>query len=225
MTDFLIGLKKSNAERKERRSEMGKISHYAKLFRFLECRFLDGETYKVKNFFDNYKMTVKDMEGKDKVVYGFIAEDSDKTYLSLNDIAFPKKLYKREIRKVNGEEFTEYTQLDTKVFQGDLAILFELFKNKYKDALLAFDLVYLAIAKYNESQFVSESYIYPTETFQRFKGDYTTGNFYMFNLKLGGTEKDRLNEIFADICKDYEKVEEEAKAEAKEKAEAEAEAK
>ena len=68
MQELILGLKKSNSERKERRSEMGRISHYAKLFRFLESRFEDGETYKVKNFSDCYKMTVKDMEGKDKVV-------------------------------------------------------------------------------------------------------------------------------------------------------------
>lgn len=216
MTDLIIGLKKSNSERREKRSEMAKISHYARLFRFLESRFEDGETYKIKNFFDHYKMTVKDMEGNDKVVYGFIAENSDKTYLSLNDIAFPKKLYKREIRKVDGEETTEYSQLENKVYQGDLAILFEMFKKEYKDALLAMDLLYIALAKHNESKFVTEAFIYPTETFQRFKGEYTTGNFYKFNLKLGGTDKDRLNEIFADICKDYEeslKEAEEAKAE------------
>lgn len=204
MTDLIIGLKKSNSERREKRSEMAKISHYARLFRFLESRFEDGETYTIKNFFDHYKMTVKDMEGNDKVVYGFIAENSDKTYLSLNDIAFPKKLYKREIRKVDGEETTEYSQLENKVYQGDLAILFEMFKKEYKDALLAMDLLYIALAKHNESKFTSEAFIYPTETFQRFKGEYTTGNFYKFNLKLGGTDKDRLNEIFADICKDYE---------------------
>lgn len=204
MQELIIGLKKSNSERKEKRSEMAKISHYAKLFRFLESRFLDGETYKIKNFFDCYKMTVKDIENNDKVVYGFIAENSDKTYLSLNDIAFPKKLYRREIKKVDGEETTTYTQLETKVFQGDLAILFDKFKSQYKDALLAFDLLYCAIAKHNESKFTSEAFIYPTETFQRFKGEYTTGNFYLFNLKIGGTETDRLNEIFADICKDYE---------------------
>lgn len=214
MTDLILGLKKSNSERQERRSEMGRISHYAKLFRFLESRFLDGDTYKIKNFFDHYKMTVKDLDNNDKVVYGFIAENSDKTYLSLNDIAFPKKLYRREIRKVDGEETTEYTQLDNKVYQGDLAILFELFKNKYRDALLAFDLLYCAIAKHNASQFTSESFVYPTECFQRFKGEYTTGNFYRFNLKIGGTDKDRLNEIFADICKDYESSLKEEPAEA-----------
>jgi hypothetical protein len=214
MQDLVLGLKKSNSERSEKRSEMAKISHYAKLFRFLECRFEDGETYKVKNFFDCYKMTVKDMENNDKVVYGFIAENSDRTYLSLNDIAFPKKLYKREIKKVDGEETTTYTQIENKVYQGDLAILFDKFKSQYKDALLAFDLLYCAIAKHNDSKFTAEAFLYPTETFQRFKGEYTTGNFYLFNLKIGGTEIDRLNEIFADICKDYEESLKEAPAEA-----------
>ena len=158
----------------------------------------------VKNFFDHYKMTVKDMEGNDKVVYGFIADNSDRTYLSLNDIAFAKRLYKREIKKVEGEETTTYTPIEKRVLQGDLAILFDLFKGKYKDALTAMDLLYLALAKHNESKFTTECYIYPTECFQCFKGEYNTSNFYMFNLKIGGTDADRLNEIFADICKDYE---------------------
>ena len=159
MEDLILGLKKSNSERKEKRAEMAKISHYARLFRFLESRFENGETYTIKNFFDHYKMTVKDMEGNDKVVYGFIAENSDKTYLSLNDIAFPKKLYKREIKKVDGEETTTYSQLSDKIEQGDLAKLFFAFKNKYKDALLAFELVYCAIAKHNESKFTAGSVI------------------------------------------------------------------
>lgn len=204
MQELILGLKKSNSERSEKRSEMAKISHYARLFRFLESRFLDGETYIIKNFFDHYKMTVKDMEGNDKVVYGFIAENSDRTYLSLNDIAFPKKLYKREIKKVDNEETTEYTQMENKVFQGDCSVLFDKFKSQYKDALLAFDLLYCAIAKHNESKFTAESFIYPTETFQRFKGEYVTSNFYLFNLKIGGTSAEKLNEIFADICKDFE---------------------
>jgi hypothetical protein len=51
---------------------------------------------------------------------------------------------------------------------------------------------------------VTESFIYPSETFIRFKGEYTNSNFYLFNLKAGGMDKNRLNEIFADICKDYE---------------------
>lgn len=204
MQELIIGLKKSNSARLEKRAEMSKISHYAKLFRFLESRFADGETYKVKNFFDHYKMTVKDMEGNDKVVYGFIAENSDRTYLSLNDIAFAKRLYKREIKKVEGEETTTYTPLEKRVLQGDLAILFDLFKSKYKDALTAMDLLYCAIAKHNNSEFTTECYTYPTECFQCFKGEYNTSNFYMFNLKIGGTSAERLNEIFADICKDFE---------------------
>lgn len=204
MNELLIGLKKSNSVRLEKRAEMAKISHYAKLFRFLESRFTDGETYKVKNFFDHYKMTVKDMENNDKVVYGFIAENSDRTYLSLNDIAFAKRLYKREIKKVEGEETTTYTPVEKRVLQGDLAILFDLFKNKYKDALTAMDLLYLALAKHNESKFTTECFIYPTECFQCFKGEYNTSNFYMFNLKIGGTSAEKLNEIFADICKDFE---------------------
>jgi hypothetical protein len=62
----------------------------------------------------------------------------------------------------------------------------------------------MAIAKHNESKFVSESFVYPTETFQRFKGEYTTGNFYMFNLKIGGTSSEKIAEIVADICEIYE---------------------
>jgi hypothetical protein len=204
MQELLIGLKKSNSARLEKRAEMAKISHYAKLFRFLESRFTDGETYVIKNFFDHYKMVVKDMEGNDKTVYGFIAENSDKTYLSLNDIAFAKQLYKREIKKIEGEETTSYTPMEKRVLQGDLAILFDLFKNKYKDALTAMDLLYLALAKHNESKFTTECFIYPTECFQCFKGEYNTSNFYMFNLKIGGTSAEKLNEIFADICKDFE---------------------
>lgn len=205
MNELIIGLKKSNSARLEKRAEMAKISHYAKLFRFLESRFTDGETYIVKNFFDHYKMTVKDMEGNDKVVYGFIADNSDRTYLSLNDIAFAKRLYKREIKKVEGEETTTYTPIEKRVLQGDLAVLFDLFKGKYKDALTAMDLLYLALAKHNESKFTTECYIYPTECFQCFKGEYNTSNFYMFNLQIGGTSAERLNEIFADICKEFEK--------------------
>jgi hypothetical protein len=33
----------------------------------------------------------------------------------------------------------------------------------------------------------------------------------LFNLKIGGTKRDKLNDIFADICKDYD---ESTKAEA-----------
>lgn len=124
--------------------------------------------------------------------------------MGLIDIAFPKKLYKREIRKVDGEETTTYTQLDKKIYQGDLAILFDKFKSQYKDSLIAFDLLYSAIAKHNESTFVSESFIYPSETFQRFKGEYVTSNFYLFNLNAGGTSDDKIAEIVADICADYD---------------------
>lgn len=201
--DLLIGLKKSNSVRAEKRAEMTKISHYARLFRFLESRFEDGATFSVLDYFDNYKMIVKDQDNNDKTVYGLIC-DNGKSYLSLNDLAFPKRLYKREIKKVDNEETTTYTQLSDKVEQGDLATLFAMFKSKYKDALLAFDLLYLALAKHNASQFVSESYIYPTETYIRFKGEFVTSNFYLFNLKIGGTDKNRIDEIFADICKDFE---------------------
>ena len=162
------------------------------------------------DYFDNYKMIVKDQDGNDKTVYGFVC-DNGRSYLSFNDLAFPKRLYKREIKKVDNEETTTYTELETKVYQGDLATLFAMFKSHYKDSLLAFDLLYYAIAKHNNSQFITESFVYPTECFIRFKGEHTNGNFYLFNLKSGGTNKNRLNEIFADICKDYE---ESAKADA-----------
>lgn len=202
--DLTLALKDADKSRNEKRSEMVKTPYYQKLFRFLESRFDNGESYTVKNYFETYKMTIQDSEGKDKTIYGFIT-DNDKTYLGWNDLAFPKKLWKREIKKVGGEETTEYTQLDEKVYQGDLAILYDKFKSAYKDALTAFDLLYIAIAKHNESKFVSESFIYPTECFQCFKGEYTTGNFYLFNLKLGGTSEERLNEIFTDVCSIYEK--------------------
>lgn len=204
MQELILGLKKSNEERAEKRKEMTKITYYEKLFKFIESRFSDGETFTVKNYFDDYKIIVKDNEGNDKTIYGLICTN-DKSYLGLNDLAFPKKLYKREIKKVDGEETTSYTQLDKKVLQGDLAILFDKFKSQYKDSLLAFDLLYLVIAKHNNSTFVSESFVYPTETFQRFKGDYTTSNFYLFNLKAGGTSEKRLQAIFNDICAEYEK--------------------
>lgn len=203
MKDLILSLKSANSERSKKRSEILKIGYYQKLLKFLESRFENGGIYVVKNYFTDYKLTVKDQEGNDKTVYGFIA-DNGKTYLGLNDIVFPKKLYKREIRKVNGEETTTYTQLGKKVYQGDLAILFDKFKSQYKDSLLAFDLLYLAIAKHNESKFVSELFIYPTETFQRFKGEFTTDNFYLFNLKTGGTSAERIAEIVADICADYD---------------------
>lgn len=201
--DLIIGLKKSNSVRAEKRAEMAKISHYAKLFRFLESRFEDGATFGVLDYFDNYKMIVKDQDNNDKTVYGLIC-DNGRSYISLNDLAFPKRLHKREIKKVDNEETTTYTELETKVYQGDLATLFAMFKSQYKDALVAFDLLYLALAKHNESKFVTESFLYPTECFICFKGEYTTSNFYLFNLKIGGTDKDRIDEIFADICKDYE---------------------
>ena len=124
MADLIIGLKKSNSARAERRQEMAKHDYYQKLFNFLESRFSDGETFKVQNYFETYSLTTKDKDGKDKVIYGIIAENG-KTYLSLNDLGFPKKLFKREIRKVDNEETTEYTQMEDKVFQGDCAILFD----------------------------------------------------------------------------------------------------
>ena len=204
MEDLLLALKSANTSRSEKRKEMTKIDYYSRLFGYIESRFADGETYSVKNYFECYSLITKDLKGNDKTVYGLIATN-DKTYLGLNDLAFPKKLWKREIKKVDNEETTTYTQVEGKVFQGDLAMLFESFKSRYKDALIAFDLLYMAIAKHNESTFVSESFVYPTETFQRFKGEYSTGNFYLFNLKLGGTNKDKLAEIVSDICEIYEK--------------------
>lgn len=204
MQDLILGLKKSNSERSEKRSAMLKINYYGRLFQFLESRFEDGGIYSVLDYFEHYKLQTKDKDGNNKTVYGLIA-DNNRTYLGLNDLAFPKKLWKREIVKTDGEERTTYTQLPDKIEQGDLAKLFFYFKSKYKDALLAFDLLYLAIAKHNESKFIAESFIYPTETFQRFKGEYTTGNFYMFNLKAGGTDQKELDQIVADICNLYEK--------------------
>lgn len=204
MQDLIIALKSANSERSEKRSAMLKIDYYGKLFRFLEGRFEDGATYQVKNYFEDYKLETTDQKGEKKTVYGLIA-DNDRTYLGLNDLAFPKKLWKREIRKVDGEETTEYTQLPEKVQQGDLAKLFFAFKNAYKDALLAFDLLYISLAKHNESKFVAESFIYPTECFQRFKGEYTTSNFYLFNLKIGGTDEKELAKIVSDVCNLYEK--------------------
>lgn len=201
--ELLLSLKKANSERKKKRTEMMKIGYYSKLFQFLESRFSDGETFAVLNYFDTYKMTTKDKDGNDKVVYGFIC-DNNKSYLGLNDLAFPKKLYRRTIIKVDNEETTEYKQIEKPVYQGDLAVLFDRFKKTYKDSLLAFDLLYLTLAKHNESKFISESFIYPTETYQRFKGEYTNGNFYLFNLKAGGTDAEDLDKIFKDICKDYE---------------------
>jgi hypothetical protein len=209
MQDLVLALKSANSERSEKRSEMLKVNYYEKLFKFIESRFADGESYTIKNYFETYKMVTKDANGENKTIYGFIA-DNNRTYLGLNDLAFAKKLYKREIKKVDGEETTAYTQLLNKVEQGDLAVLFSMFKSKYKDALLAFDLLYCALLKHNESKFVSESYVYPSECFQRFKGEYVTSNFYLFNLKIGGTSTEKLNEIFADICKDYEASQAEA---------------
>lgn len=203
MEELILALKSANSSRAEKKHEMTKIGYYSRLFQFLESRFEDGGQFNVLNYFEKYKMTAKDKDGNEKTVYGLIC-DNGRTYLGLNDLAFPKRLYKRTIAKVDGVETTEYTQVEKKVLQGDMAILFEAFKAKYKDALLAFDLLYLAIAKHNESRFVSESFVYPTETFQRFKGDYTTGNFYLFNLKIGGTSEEKLAEIVADICEVYE---------------------
>ena len=211
MDDLLLALKSANSSRANKRREMTKIDYYSRLFGYIESRFSDGESYSIKNYFECYSMVTKDMKGNDKTVYGLIAENG-KTYLGLNDLAFPKKLWQREIKKVDNEETTTYTQLEGKVFQGDLAILFEAFKTKYKDALIAFDLLYLALAEHNESSFVSESFVYPTETFQRFKGEYNNGNFYLFNLKLGGTDKEKLADIVKDICEIYEKSINEANA-------------
>lgn len=201
--DLLLSLKKANSERKTKRSEMMKISYYSKLFQFLESRFSDGETFKVLNYFNTYKMVTKDKDNNDKTVYGFIC-DNNKSYLGLNDLGFPKKLYKRTITKVDNEETTEYKQIEKPVYQGDLAILYDRFKRVYKDSLVAFDLLYLALAKHNDSKFISESFIYPTETYQRFKGEYTNGNFYLFNFKAGGMDKEDLDKIFKDICETYE---------------------
>lgn len=203
MEDLILALKGANSSRAEKRREMTKIDYYSRLFGYIESRFSDGESYTVKNYFTDYSLVTKDQKGNDKTVYGLIAENN-KTYLGLNDLAFPKKLWKREIRKVDNEETTEYKQLEKPVYQGDLAVLFDSFKKVYKDALVAFDLLYMAIAKHNESSFVAESFIYPTETFQRFKGEYNNGNFYMFNLKLGGTSKEAIAEIVSDICSIYE---------------------
>jgi hypothetical protein len=204
MQDLMLGLRSANTKRNEMRSEMAKITYYSKLFTFIEARFEDGATFTVKNYFTDYKKTVKDKDGNDKTVYGLIC-DNNKSYLGLNDLAFPKKLYRREIKKISDVETTTYTQIEKKVYQGDLAILFDRFKSQYKDSLVAMDLLYLVLAKYNESKFVSESFIYPSECFQRFKDEYVTSNFYLFNLKAGGTSEERLQELFNDVCADYEK--------------------
>ena len=203
MQELILALKSANNERAEKRSSMLKIDYYGRLFQYLESRFEDGGVYSVLDYFENYKLETKDKDGNKKTVYGLIA-DNNRTYLGLNDLAFPKKLWKREIRKEDGTEITEYTQLPDKVQQGDLAKLFFAFKNAYKDALLAFDLLYLALAKHNESKFIAESYVYPTECFQRFKGDYVTSNFYLFNLKAGGTDEQELAKIVDEICAIYE---------------------
>jgi hypothetical protein len=203
MQDLILGLRSANTKRNEMRADMAKISYYSKLFTFIEARFSDGETFVVKNYFTDYKKTVKDKDGNDKTIYGLICTN-DKSYLGLNDLAFPKKLYRREIKKISDVETTTYTQIEKKVYQGDLAILFDKFKSTYKDSLVAMDLLYLVLAKHNESKFISESFIYPSDCFQRFKSEYVTSNFYLFNLKAGGTSEEKLNEIFTDICKDYE---------------------
>lgn len=202
--DLVLSLRSANNKRNEMRAEMAKISYYSKLFTFIEARFSDGETFVVKNYFDDYKMISKDAEGNNKTIYGLIC-DNNKSYLGLNDLSFPKRLYKQTTTKINDVETTEFTQIEKKVQQGDLAVLFDLFKSKYKDALIAMELVYCVLAKHNDSKFITESFNYPTNTYQRFKGNYTTSNFYMFNLKAGGTSEEKLNEFFNDICKDYEK--------------------
>ena len=94
MEELIIALKSANSSRSEKRHEMTKIDYYGRLFQFLESRFSDGESYVVKNYFTDYKLVTKDKDNKDKTVYGFIAENG-KTYLGLNDLAFPKKLWKR----------------------------------------------------------------------------------------------------------------------------------
>lgn len=203
MQELILALKSANNERAEKRTAMLKIDYYGRLFQFLESRFEDGGEYTVQNYFETYKLETKNAKGENKTVYGLIA-DNHKTYLSLNDLAFAKKLWKREITKEDGTETTTYTQLPDKIEQGDLAKLFFAFKSKYKDALLAFDLLYLSLAQFNDSKFIAESFIYPTETFQRFKGEYTTSNFYMFNLKAGGTDEKELAKIVEEICTLYE---------------------
>lgn len=210
MKDLILALPKANSSRSEKRTQILKIPNYQKLVRFLESRFNDGETYTIKNYFEDYKLTTKDQDGNDNVVYGFIV--NEKTYLSLSDLSFPKRLWKREIKKVDGKETTTYTQEEKKVYQGDLAILFDKFKSQYKDLLLAFDLLYIALAEHNESKFTAESFVYPTEIFQRFKGEYVTSNFYLFNLQIGGTSEEKLNEIFDKVCKFYEESLKEAGA-------------
>lgn len=203
MQNLMLSLRSANTKRNEMRNEMTKITYYSKLFTFIEARFADGETFSVKNYFIDYKKVVKDKDGNDKTIYGLICTN-DKSYLGLNDLSFPKRLYKREIKKVGDTETTTYTQIDKKVYQGDLAILFDRFKSTYKDVLVAMDLLYITLAKHNESKFITESFIYPSECFQRFKNDYVTSNFYLFNLKEGGTSEEKLNEIFNDVCADYE---------------------
>jgi hypothetical protein len=203
MDDLLLALKSANSSRADKRKEMTKIDYYSRLFGYIESRFADGESYTVKNYFQEYSLITKDLKGNDKTVYGLIAENG-KTYLGLNDLAFPKRLYKRTIEKTDGIETTSYEQLEKPVYQGDIAVMFDMFKKAYKDALIAFDLIYLALSKHNNNMFVSESFVYPTETFQRFKGEYSTGNFYLFNLQLGGTDKEKIAKIVADICEIYE---------------------
>lgn len=204
MQDLMLSLRSANTKRNEMRAEMAKITYYSKLFKFIESRFSDGEIFTVKNYFDDYKIVVKDNEGNDKTIYGLICTNN-KTYLGLNDLAFPKRLYKREIKKISDIETISYTQIDKKVYQGDLAALFDKFKSTYKDSLVAFDLLYLALAKHNNSTFITESFVYPTECYQRFKGEYTTSNFYMFNLRAGGTPEEELQTIFNNVCALYEK--------------------
>lgn len=202
MQDLIIALPSAKSSRAEKRKELCRVGYYQKFNDFLNSRFEDGKTYFVKNYFEEYKLTIKDYKGNDWVLYGLIV--NDRTYISFNDLALPRRLYKREYTMIDGEEAIIYTQIDEKVYQGDLSVMFHAFKSKYKDGCTAFDLVYLAIAKHNESKFVAESFIYPNETFQRFKGEFTTSNFYLFNLKKGGTSERELAKIVEDICKDYD---------------------
>ena len=202
MQDLIIALPSAKSSRAEKRKELCRVGYYQKFNDFLNSRFEDGKTYFVKNYFEEYKLTIKDYKGNDWVLYGLIV--NDRTYISFNDLALPRRLYKREYTMIDGEEAIIYTQIDEKVYQGDLSVMFHAFKSKYKDGCTAFDFVYLAIAKHNESKFVAESFIYPNETFQRFKGEFTTSNFYLFNLKKGGTSERELAKIVEDICKDYD---------------------
>ena len=202
MQDLIHQITKKNSSRHEKRIGILDTGLAYRIHSFPVTRFCDGETYVLKNYFENFKIALKDLDGNDKTAYGFIVDD--KTYLTYTDVAFPRKLWKREIKNVDGEEIATYIPFDEKIQQGDLAILFNAFKRIYKDPLLAFDLLYMAIVKCNESKFVSEFFVYPPESFQRFKGEYTAPSFCLFNLKLGGTPEKDLNDIVTNICKEFD---------------------